>query len=459
MAASRFSLRNGALIAGFVIAALLFAGGRSLIQSLIDRDDERLSFELYRLSVDVINKLGNQQEPVFTEELLGFLFLGGRGEVLGSGGRFVPNPAIQKPNGHWFEGGTVVYHRQVSGGGFASFVRADPSTGRQILLWYDPSTLLAEQERRNLGLYGGLVLLCGMVVAFTLLSRRLLLIQERLGSQERLALLGQAARTISHEIQSPLAALDLHRQLAEKKLVGKKLAVGQRTEQLTGQLAGKVPAAVDGVDMVDSDPDKTTAEILGHLRIMATESARIRSVIRNVRKLIHPELGKPEAIDLVRFTAALVQRFPLPEGQSIELDQTDCQAPVLMDPAQLASVLENLLSNSVQSQVQKGVQLPIRVSFAKDRAWVRLAVHDSGTGLDRYQLAHAFDPFYSAKPDGTGLGLSLARTLARNAGGDLELQGHGRQGCSALLVLPAAKLDAVEAPACTTDPDETGRRA
>ncbi|MDX9958371.1 MAG: hypothetical protein RBT68_08005, partial [Spirochaetia bacterium] len=245
MAAARFSLRNGALIGGFLIAALLFAGGRTLIQSLVDRDEERLSFELYRVSVDVINKLGSQQEADFPSELLGYLFLGGRGEILGSGGRFIEDPAIQQPNGYWFEDGVVVYHRQVSGGGFASFTRADVGTGRQILLWYDPSDLLAEQKRRNIGLYAGLVLLCGLVLAFTILSRRLLLVQKQLDSQERLALLGQAARTISHEIQSPLAALDLHRQLAEKKLAGNGI-----------------------VDMVDGDTDRTTAEILGHLRIM-----------------------------------------------------------------------------------------------------------------------------------------------------------------------------------------------
>ncbi len=423
MAASRFSLRNGALISGFAIAALLFAGGRSLIQSLVERDDERMSFELYRVSVDIVGKLGNQQEPDFTDELLGYLFMGGRGEILASGGQFVENPAIQKPNSHWFEGSTVVYHRQVSGGGYASLARADAGAGRQIILWYDPGTLLAEQKRRNLGLYGGLVLLCGMVVAFTLLSRRLLLVEERLGSQERLALLGQAARTISHEIQSPLAALDLHRQLAEKKLAGK-------------QLQGKVSAVADSVDL---DAEKATAEILGHLAIMASESGRIRSVIRNVRKLIHPELSKPEPVDLARFAAELIKRFPLPEGQSIELDPGNGQALVMIDSAHLASILENLLNNSVQSQVQKGVDVPIRIALAGDRSWVRLAVHDSGTGLDRYQLAHAFDPFFSAKPDGSGLGLSLARTLARNAGGDLELQGHGNQGCSAILVLPAGR--------------------
>jgi signal transduction histidine kinase len=315
-----------------------------------------------------------------------------------------------------------------------------------------PAALLAEQKRRNMGLYGGLVLLCGLVLAFTILSRRLLLVQKQLDSQERLALLGQAARTISHEIQSPLAALDLHRQLAEKKLSGRK-------PQENEAAGSGIVDMVDMADMADAEADKTTAEILGHLRIMATESARIRSVIRNVRKLIHPELGKPERVDLARFSADLIQRFPVPGGQSIELDPGNCPALALVDPAHLASILENLLNNSVQSQVQKGVITPIRIALAADRAWVKLAVHDSGTGLDRYQLAHAFDPFFSAKPDGTGLGLSLARTLARNAGGDLELQGHGRQGCSAILVLPAGKPDTGDSVPCNTPAEEQGSTA
>ena len=445
MAASRFPSPNGVLIAGFAIAALLFTGGRSLIQSLIQRDDERLSFELYRVSVEIINKLGSQQETELSDELLGFIFMGGRGEILASGGQFVDNPAIPLPNSHWFEGDTVVYHRQVSGGGFASLARADAGAGRQIILWYDPGTILAEQKRRNLSLYGGLALICALVIAFALLSRRLLLVQKQLDSQERLALLGQAARTISHEIQSPLAALDLHRQLAEKKLSGKNLS------QLWQ------PGNEGAIHTnVDKDTDKTTAEILGHLRIMATESGRIRSVIRNVRKLIHPELGRPERVDLAQFCAELVRRFPVPEGQSIELEPGSCKATTLIDPAHLASILENLLTNSVQSQVQKGVKTPVRIAIAADRAWVRLAVHDSGTGMDRYQLAHAFDPFFSVKPEGTGLGLSLARALARNAGGDLLLQGHGRQGCSAILALPVEKADAGASAECASESAEQG---
>jgi signal transduction histidine kinase len=437
--------RNGALIAGFIIAALLFAGGRNLIVSLAERDDERLSFELYRVSVEVTNKIANSQEPDTQDELLGYILLGGRGELLASGGMVTENPVIQRPNGYWFEGTTVVYHRQVSGGGTGSLARADAGAGRQIILWYNPGTILAEQHRRNLGLYAGLALLCGLVLAFTLLSRRLLLVQERLNSQERLALLGQAARTISHEIQSPLAALDLHRQLAEKKLAGQ-LSAGQRSagqtsagQETAGQkLADNAPEETARAD-IDEAADRNNAEILGHLKIMAAESGRIREVIRNVRKLVHPELGKPEVIDLGHFTADLIQRFPLPEGQSIELDPGKGQALVLVDPSHLGSILENLLNNSVQSQLQKGVSLPIGVAIAGDRNWVRLAVHDSGTGLDRHQLAHAFDPFFSVKPEGSGLGLSLARTLARNAGGEVELQGHGRQGCSAILILPAGR--------------------
>ena len=392
---------------------------------MIDRDDERLSFELYRVSVDVTSRIANSQEPDVLDELLGYVLFGGRGEVLASGGMATGNPAIQRPNGHWFEDGIVVYHRQVSGGGTGSLARADAGAGRQIVLWYDPSTILEEQQRRNFLLYGGLTLLCGLVLAFTLLSRRLLLVEQQLNSQERLALLGQAARTISHEIQSPLAALDLHRQLAEKKLAGQRLGNNEPPEN--------APITAD------DEADKTTTEILGHLKVMATESGRIRAVIRDVRKLIHPELGKPELVDLAQFVADLIKRFPLPEGQSIEVDPGKATPLVFMDTAQLSSILENLLTNSIQSQVQKGINMPVRISMTGDRTRVYLAVHDSGMGLDRDQLAHAFDPFYSVKPEGTGLGLSLARTLARNAGGDLELRGHGSQGCSAILVLPAGR--------------------
>lgn len=418
----RLVSRSTTLIIGLLIATLLFAGGLRLIRSLIEQDDERLSFELYRVSVELVNRISNYQEPEARPELLGFVFLGGRGEVLASGGIGTGNPVIQRPNSHWFEGGTLVYHRQVSGGGPGSLARADAGAGRQLILWYNPGTILSEQRRRNLGLYGGLTLLSGMVLAFTLISRRLLLVERQLSHQERLALLGQASRTISHEIQSPLAALDLHRQLAEKKLSGKRWMEND-------QGGNNIPATTENGAKIDD-------EVLGHLRVMAVEAGRIRAVIRDVRKLIHPEQGKPETLDLERFTSELIKRFPLPEGQSITLDPVEGPILVHIDPSHLASILENLLSNSVQSQLQKGVSLPIAMAISSDRTRVRLAVHDSGIGLDRYQRAHAFEPFFSGKPEGSGLGLSLARTLARYAGGEVELQSHGVQGCSAILILP-----------------------
>jgi signal transduction histidine kinase len=419
----KLSARNSTLFAGILIAALLLAGGLGLIRSMNMHDDERLSFQLYRLSVDIINSVVNESIAQLSDELRGYLFIGGRGEILASAGEGAANPAIRKPNGHWFEDGLVVYHRQVSGGGF---YRPDAGTGRQIILWYDPGHLLAEQRRRDAGLYGGLGLLCALVLFSAVLTRRLEQTEQRLAAQERLALLGQAARTISHEIQTPLTALELHRQLAYRKLG----ALGAiEPESLKDALAG----------------------ITGHLRIIGDESTRIRSIIRDVRKLIHPEQGQAEYIELTSFAAQTAADFPLPPGQSLVADPALSAAEptvptpasksggtiwIRIDPAQLRSILDNLLNNAIQSQIEASSSTPIRLTVLARGSRACLEVQDAGVGLDRNRRQHAFEPFFSTKSGGTGLGLALSRMLARNAGGDLRLVGRAGKGCTARLILP-----------------------
>ncbi len=412
----KLASRTATLFTGIAITLFLALSGTWFILSFGAQDGERLSYELYRLSADIVGAIGSGSSPDMPPELKAYLFIGGKGERLGAFGSPAfgsppANPSILKPNGYWMEGKLAVYHRQASGGGGGTVGSGSGSGssggggGRQIVLWYDPSHLFAEYRRRDFGLFGALGFLCGLVVFSTALSLRLMRTEERMNTQERLALLGQASRTISHEIQNPLTALELHRQLAEKK----------------ARLLG-----TDGEALAE------------HLRVMAAETDRIRGIIRNVRKLIHPEQGAMEDIELHRFARENAARFPLPPGQSVEVLPA-AEAWVRADPAQLSSILGNLLSNAAQSQVQKNCAEPIRLRLGGSRGSVFLEVIDRGAGLDATAREHAFDPLFTTKPEGSGLGLSLARALARSSGGDLRLRSTQGAGCVARLTLPRAK--------------------
>lgn len=409
-----------------LLAAVVAAGGLVLARSIRGSDDERLAFELYRLSVDAAAAAPAAHEAtaeagraaaldpeLAARGLIGYTLIGGRGELLALAGPAEADPVVRRPNSWWAEGELVVYHRQITGlGGGAQLPAAANSAGtggsgqgRQIALWFDPTDFYAGRLRRDALLYGGVGLIAALTAGAGLLAAGLIAAQARLAEGRRLALLGQASRTISHELQTPLTALDMHRQLARRKL-----------------------RALEGA---------AAADVAAHLDAMAAETDRIRKVTADVRRLIRPEAGAPEEIDLVAFLVELASTLSLPGAQSLGMPNADARPFVLADRAQLNSALRNLALNAAQSQEEAGVTEPIRVEIRKrGRRYAVVEILDRGAGIARATLRSAFDPYFSTKPEGSGLGLPLARSLARAWGGELVLRPRPEGGCAAGLVIP-----------------------
>jgi len=401
VALPRTLIRNGTIALSLVLASLLFIGGMFLIRSLQSHDDERLSFELYRIGVDILGAIAEGQSPVLPQEVGGFLYLGGRAEVIAQGGQGQPPATIAVPNGMWTDGPLVYYHRQITGGG-GSGLRTETTGGRQLVLWYDPSAIRTEQQIRDWGLYGGLVLLTFLTGFVGFLSRSLTTVQERLARQERLALLGQAARTISHEIQNPLAALELHRQLAQSKL-------------------------------------PPSSDLSPHLLVIKTEAQRIQHIIANVRTLIHPQEGSPQGVSARQAITRVSTRLHKPGGPELLPPPGDKDVVFFIDPQHLETILMNLGTNALQSQELAGSTQPLVFDLERRGKKGILRLVDSGVGLEPGAGSKLFDPFYTTKDSGTGLGLSLALALAKNAGGSLEVRNNpAGPGCTATLTLPVA---------------------
>lgn len=440
-----------------LLAAVVAAGGLALVRSIRGSDDERLAFELYRLSVDVVAGAPTAHDRaaeagqaaaidpgLAARGLLGYALIGGRGELLALAGRAEADPAIRRPNSWWAEGALVVYHRQITGLGGGAQLPAATSPGgtagsgqgRQIALWFDPSEFRRGRTARDAMLYGGVGLIAALTAGAGLLAAGLIDAQGRLAEGRRLALLGQASRTIGHELQTPLTALDMHRQLARRKL----RALVAATDGASS--AGGDPSAVGA----PADEAATARAIATHLDAIAAETDRIRKVMAEVRRLIRPETGAVEEIDLVAFLGEFASTLSLPGAQSLGAPLCDGRPIVLADRAQLNSALRNLALNAAQSQEEAGVTDPIRVELkARGRRYAVVEIVDRGGGISRAALRNAFDPYFSTKPEGSGLGLSLARSLARAWGGELGLRPRPEGGCAARLSIPLAGREAARA--------------
>lgn len=427
-----------------LLAAVVAAGGLALVRSIRGSDDERLAFELYRLSVDVAaaaptaHDQATQATPaaavnpeLAARGLQGYAIIGGRGELLALAGLAEADPSIRRPNSWWAEGSLVVYHRQITGLGGGSQLPAATNPGatvgsgqgRQIVLWFDPSEFQRGRSARDAMLYSGVGLIASLTAGAGLLAAGLIDAQARLSEGRRLALLGQASRTISHELQTPLTALDMQRQLARRKLRALVAEAGSPADEAT-----------------------LASEIAGHLDAMAAETERIRKVMAEVRRLIRPEAGSAEEIDLVACIVELASTLALPGAQSLGAPSYELRPIVLADRAQLDSALRNLALNAAQSQEEAGVTEPIRVELTRrGRRFAVVEIIDSGGGISRAVLRSAFDPYFSTKPEGSGLGLPLARSLARSWGGELSLSPRAEGGCSAKLVIPLVREEAARA--------------
>jgi signal transduction histidine kinase len=109
--------------------------------------------------------------------------------------------------------------------------------------------------------------------------------------------------------------------------------------------------------------------------------------------------------------------------------------PVSADALVLRRIIENLLSNAVDSLDGKPGTVGVRTEQAN--GLVRISVSDTGRGMSKTQLDRAFDDFYTTKPGGTGLGLSIVRRLVLDSSGALKVETEPGKGSTFIVELPA----------------------
>jgi signal transduction histidine kinase len=104
-----------------------------------------------------------------------------------------------------------------------------------------------------------------------------------------------------------------------------------------------------------------------------------------------------------------------------------------MDAAQIKQVLVNLIKNAMQAMTRGGT-LTLQTGSGGDSVWI--SVSDTGRGIPPDQINHIFEPFYTTKKKGTGLGLMIVQRIVRQHGGHIELESHVGQGTTFRIRLP-----------------------
>ena len=226
---------------------------------------------------------------------------------------------------------------------------------------------------------------------------------------EKRDLLERLLARLAHEIRNPLSSLDIHVQLLEEDLGT--LAPAMR-EQLNSRL-----------EIIHGELHRLESIVDHFLRLagpsaLELEPVEISKIVGHIRDLLQPEA----AARSIEIAANLPDSLPVLQA----------------DPVRLTQALMNLVINAIQAVERNG---RIEVTATINDGGFFLAVRDNGPGIPPERLAHIFDPYFTTKPEGSGLGLWIAQQIITAHGGTLKAQNGSSGGAIFTMTLPVKPVD------------------
>jgi C4-dicarboxylate-specific signal transduction histidine kinase len=235
--------------------------------------------------------------------------------------------------------------------------------------------------------------------------------RQRVGQLTRLNTLGELAAGMAHEINQPLTAI---------------LANTQAASRMLDDAEPDLPAARNAMHMAVQQA-RRASDVVGRLRRTverpgsgaAVQSVNLHSACRHALYLLEPELQRNQCAHTVTM---------------------DCPAfEVLVDPVALEQIIHNLLTNALQAMEQVPPEnRTLQLVLTCDATFGKVRVQDSGPGIAPDALAKVFEPFFSTREGGLGLGLSLCETLAVGMSARLSVANRAPQGAEFTLQIPLA---------------------
>lgn len=228
--------------------------------------------------------------------------------------------------------------------------------------------------------------------------------RDRLTRQEKIAALGRMAAQVAHEVKNPLAGLRLY------------------SMHLKSKIGGKVPASEES--LVDK-----IVEGIDHL---SNTCERVLSFARPIKVTPRPE----NLNSIVAASLSLVAPQLSAKKIKIDMNLDDAAPHALLDEAAMRSTLINLLLNAIQAMDEGG---ELKVSTRAVENVLRVEIADTGRGMTDEQAKHLFEPFYTTKDEGLGLGLFFAATIIEQHSGSVEVKTQAGKGTEIAITLPAER--------------------
>lgn len=217
---------------------------------------------------------------------------------------------------------------------------------------------------------------------------------------EKLAILGQLAAGMVHEIRNPLTAIGGFLQLLQNYLKGK--------------------------------PKEE------YIPIMLSELNHANRLISEFLQFAKPGFAKRNKcsiVEIIKDVVMLVESEALSHQFDIEVDLDVSIPKVIGDSGQLKQVFINIMKNAFDA-LSEGGKIFIQTTWSELEGFVQIYIRDTGVGIDEETIKNMFNPFFTTKENGTGLGMFTSKKIIDNHGGRIEIQSEPGKGTTVIVLLP-----------------------